>query len=173
MRVADGVWLRRRQRMRVVGLWRRRQRVVGQGVRVGVDHLHGRLLVGGRLVVWVEVLVLLVVEAAVTLQGAAAARVTPAGRPVLAVARRAVVGHGKAEARARWGLGGEMARRRDGRPVPGRRGHGLADHWGVGYVGSRRGGGLGQLSAAAAWRAGPRGRGDGAAADRTTALHEK
>lgn len=147
--------------------------MVGQGVRVGVDHLHGRLLVGGRLVVRVEVLVILVVEAAVALQGAAATRVTPAGRSVLAVARRAMVGHRKAEARARRGLRGEVARRRDGRPAPGRRGHGLADHGGVGDVGSRCGGGLGQLSAAAAWRAGPRGRGDGAAADRTTALHEK
>lgn len=176
VRVADGVRLRRRQRVRVrvVGLRGRRQRVVGQGVRVGVDHLHGRLLVGGRLVVRVEVLVLLVVEAAVALQGAAAARLPPAGRPVLAVARRAVVGHGKAQARARRWLGGEVAWGRDRRSAPpGRRGHGLADHGGVGDVGSRRGGGLGQLSAAAARRAGPRRGGDGAAADRTTALHEK
>lgn len=78
--------------------------MVGQGVRVGVDHLHRGLLVCRRLVVRVKVLVLLVVEAAIALHGAAT-RVPPARRPMLAVARWDMVGHGKAQARSWRGFG--------------------------------------------------------------------
>lgn len=135
--------------------------MVGQSMGVGVDDLHGRLLVGRRFVVGIEVLVLLVVEAAVPFHGAAPpTRVPPAGRAVLSMARRAMVGHRKAKTRTWWRLRRKVARGWDWGSAPGpprRRGHGLAYYGGVGHVGSRCCGGLRQLSAAAAWRAGPRG----------------
>lgn len=62
VRVVHQMRLGWRERMGVVQL-RLWERVAGEDVAVGVDHLHGVLLVCRRFVMRFEVLVLLVVEA--------------------------------------------------------------------------------------------------------------
>lgn len=70
---------------------------VGVWVRVGVATLHGILLVSRRFVVGLIVLVLLVVEAAVSFHRAAPSTcVSPAGRWVVTLAGGSMVGEGEA-----------------------------------------------------------------------------
>lgn len=155
-----------REGMGVMGLWlwRRRQWVVGQSMGVGVDNLHGALLISRWFMVGLKVLVLLVVEAAIPFHGAASSTgVYTARRGMMTLAWCAMVGHWEASGertlalwRLRrkvawsWGWGSALW-------PPRWCGHGLTDYRGVGDMGPRCCRGLRQLSTASTWCTGPRG----------------
>lgn len=178
--VVDQVRLGRWERMGVVWLWLRRcwKRVAGQDVAMGVDDLHGVLLVCRRFMMRFKVLVLLVVEATTRFNRAPSAWIRPARWGMMNMSGRDMVGH--------WKTSGErgLGRRRLWRKMArgggcwsslrsGRRWHRFTDYRGVGHM--RAGGcrGLRQLSTASTWSTGPRRWGNRTPADWTTALNEK
>lgn len=145
-------------------LGRRWQWVVDQGMGVGVATLHGALLIGRWFMVGLVVLVVLVVEAAIPLQGSTSSTcISPARWGMMTLARCAMVSQWEAsrgralalrrlrrKATGGWGWGSALWPRRWC-------GHGLADHRGVGDMGPGCCGGLRQLPSASAWCTGPRG----------------
>lgn len=141
-------------------LRRRWEGVSGHDVAVGVDDLHGVLLVSGRFVVRFKVLVLLVVEAPTRFNRAPPARVRPAGWGVVNMTGRAVVGHRKTSGEGALGrrrLRGKVAGGGSWRTGlwSGGRWHGLTDDGGVGDMWAGGRGGLRQLATASTWSAGP------------------
>lgn len=152
--------------MGVMRLWLRGrwQWVVGQGMRVGVATLHGVWLIGRRFMVGLIVLVVLVVEAAVPLHGAPSSTcVPPARRGMMTLAGCTMVGQWEASGGRTLALGRFWRKAARGRGwgsalrSPRRGGHGLTDYRGVRDMGPGSCRGLRQLSAASAWRTGPRG----------------
>lgn len=152
-----------RERMRVVWLWLWRwwKWVARYDVAMGVDDLHGVLLVCRWFMMWFKVLVLLVVEAPARFNRAPSTCVWPARWGMMNMTGRAMVGHWKTSGErslGRWRLRRKMAWGRGWWPGlwSGRRWHGLTDYRGVGNMraGGRRG--LRQLSTASTWSAGPR-----------------
>lgn len=138
--------------------------MVSQNMGVGVDNLHGVLLISRWFMVRLKVLVLLVVEAAVPFHGTTSSTcVSPAKWGMVTLAGCAMMSHWEARGertlalwRLRrkmtwsWGWGSAL------RP-PRWCGHGLTDYRGVGNMGPRCCRGLRQLSTASTWCTGPRG----------------
>lgn len=172
-RGATGLWMRVgvvhkmglgwRKGMGVMQLWLGRswQWVNGQSMGVGVDSLHGALLIRRWFMVGLVVLVLLVVEATISFNGATC--VSPARLGMMTMTWCAVVGHWEdrgertlAWRRLRrkvawgWGWGSALWPPRWCR-------HGLTDYRGVGNMGPGCCRSLGQLATASTRRTGPRG----------------